>query len=729
MSAPNPIFVSPSTTFVQVDPLQSPYNPVILNTVVFPGQTVTIRDATSSFGVLTTPIVISTFLNTVFSDGSISTLINQPQGFLTAQTFSTNAWTFLNSFPFRNQFVSAGVLNLTTSSLFTAVISSIQDFTGSLTVENLIVTGNFLQSQGITLNTNVSSLGTVEFISSLSVYDRAYFSSDTLVQGTLNLYSSLQVKDDFRIDTSLTTLSSLSISSLVSAMGSLSTPSIKLQDGLIGTRLEVQQSTFQTDVAGGVLITSNLSTLSSLNVGGFVQANSIEGFGDALFQSSASLFQTVSVSSFTSTQMEISTAGSLGVGGLLFIGNELFVQDNIGANGNGFIKDLFTIASTLVTSSLFTTTLETFGDFANNSTIALISSVTVGGNFGGMFVSTGSTVHLGLSLSTLSNLFVGGNLLVNTSGDVLTNISTFGSVLVRESLSIEGSFSNQQVLTVYSSLSTTGNLTVNLSTAVYQSSFINGNIEGLGNLFCEGTLTISSIVLPSSLLANNFTADSVLVGSKAYVLESILPSIKASSVTFGVIPTTEFPFDLSGSLVIPFNPPVSTLLLSTQLYNVCLFPINEPFLNPYDESINYNTTFLVPNGMGVGVDPEPSTLLVNPLAYFLSSMLFAFSTLSTGYVNANLLYATLIGDGSLISNIAYPQTVSTYEIFVSGALSTQALNISSMKVDDLYSRNTIVFLSTVTIGHFSMYGGTSNILNTIYQEIFSNQILIPICWL
>jgi hypothetical protein len=157
MATPTSIFTSPSTTLVQVDSntIQSPYTPVLLNAVSYPGQLVTVLNTLSSLNILTEPIVVSTVSETYFSDGSFSTLLQQPQGFVTAQTLLPNQWTFLNSYPFRDQAVSAGVQTLTTSSLYTALTSTIINITSSLRVENLVVTGNFFQSSGLTLNTSV----------------------------------------------------------------------------------------------------------------------------------------------------------------------------------------------------------------------------------------------------------------------------------------------------------------------------------------------------------------------------------------------------------------------------------------------------------------------------------------------------------------------------------------------------------------------------------------------
>jgi predicted acyltransferase (DUF342 family) len=699
MSAPNPIFVSPSTTFVQVDPLQSPYNPVILNSVVYPGQVVSVRDATSSFGVLTTPIVVSTAINTTFLDFSISTLINQPQGFLTAQTYSTNTWAFLNSFPFRNQFVSAAVLNLNTSTLFTAVASTTQEYVNQLLVENLFVTGNFVQSQGITLNTNVSSFGTVEFTSSLSVWGHVFLSSGMTVQGAVELYSSLQVSQNFLSKSTLTTVSSFTVSSFVSVIGSLSTPVIQLQDGLVGPRIEVQTSSLNANLGGSLSITSNLSTLGSFNGGGFVQGGTLVGRQDFQVGSSVSLYQTANVSSFTSTLFDVSVAGSLGVGGRLAVGGDLFVQDSLVVKETAYIRDLLTIQSTLTTSTLITTVLETFGDYANKSTIAQISSVFVDTNLGASEIQVMSTLIAG-DLTVSSNLNLRGNLSVNQDLEILQSFSSLGTISVGNDMRVEGGFSTLQTLFVSSLLSTTGTLRVTNTMLLDTTTTIGSNVQGLGNLVCDGTLTISSITLPSSLIANNFTTGTLFVGTYALTKDSDVSVVKTSSMTVGYIPNTSYSFDLSGSLLfseflIPTS--LSTTLFSTQLFSV---------------GLNTKNTFLVPNAMGVGVEPGTSSFLVNPLGYFLSSPIYVFSTLSTNVVYANTLLGEFQGDGALLSNIQYPSALSSFEIFVTenvtvayeGQITTTTLLLSTFT-----NQGSLNARSTLTIGSLEIRGNTDAI--------------------
>jgi hypothetical protein len=724
MSAPNPIFVSPSTTFVQVDPLQSPYNPVILNTVVYPGQLVSIRDATSSFGVLETPIVVSTIINNSFSDGSISTLINQPQGFVTAQSYSTNKWAFLNSFPFRNQFVSAGVLNLNTSTLFTAVGSSLLEYVDSLTVENLTVTGNFVQSQGITLNTNVSSFGTVDFTSSLSVWDQVYLSSDMFVQGAAEFYSSLEVKDNFLAKSTLITLSSFIVSSVVSAIGSLSTPEVKLGDSffggatldsLVGTHLEVQTSTFAFYVAGATYITSNLSTMGNLQVDGAIQTGTLFGYGDFLITNSASFYQTATVSSYTSTAQDVVIQGSLGVGGLLTVSGELFVQDSIFVNGDTYIQDILTVQSTLVTSTLTTDVLETFGDYANNSTIAQISSVFVDTNLGGRKVEANAT-GVGGTLDIGSNLNVDTFLTVTQDAQINQNVSSIAPATVAGEMMIEGGLSSIGGIVVSNLFSTMGTLTVLLDITTDYAT-VEGDVEGLGDLFVGGTLTISSIALPSSLVANDFTTGTLLVGTYAVVHDATLPSVKTSSMTVGFLPNTSYSFDLSGSLLLSTNPfptPLSTSLLSTQLYQV---------------GLNQTNSFVVTNAMGVGVEPQASSFVVNPLGYFLSSPVYVFSTLSTNVVVANTLQGAFFGDGSQLSNVQYPVDLSTFEIFVSqdvivntNLTNTVGITVNTLQTETFTNEGTLYALSTLTIGSFEIRGNVNCNTNAIEYNLTSNTL-------
>lgn len=680
MSIPNPVNVSPSTTVVEVNPLLNPYTPVQLNTVVYPGQVVTILDATSSFGAVTTPIVISTAATNTFLDGTISTLINQPQGFVTAQSYNTNQWAFLNSFPFRNQTVSAGLLNLTTSTLYSQVGSTLIEYVSSLEVQNLFVTGNFVQSQGIQLNTNVSSLGTVELLSSLEVWGNTYLSSSLDSLGPMFLYSSLTVEGNFSTNT-LGTASTMYISGSLISIGAISTPFITVNDELKGTRLEViffdeyelieledllaepngPARRVAANIAGSVSNSQTLRVLSSLYTGGSLETNDAQIFGNASFFSSASFFQNANVVGILSTLQDVSIQGRLGVAGPLSIGSELQVTGNILVNGSMTIGDSLTIGENLITSSLIANTFESLGDYKNLSTIAQISSIYAEEDVGAGFVSSSST-FIGGFLSTFGNLVVGKDITFQGGLFVFEGISTMSSVSLNQGLVGFGSFSTLTNFTG-STLSTSGKLTVDFSTILNldtASTFISGSLLALGNLFCDGTLTVSSITLPSSLLANTISTGQLFVGTQGITSNLKIPSALVSSATVGYILNSQYSFDISGSILLDSNyvspsgsVPVTLTLLSTALYSVG--KKTNFYLPPL--------TYIITEGMGVGMEGV-STLEVNPLAYFTNET-NAYKVVSSGTIYSGLITGSLIGNGSQISNVPYPAQLSALTLLVS----------------------------------------------------------------
>jgi hypothetical protein len=701
MALPNPIYVSPSTTFVQVDPLQSPYTPVILNAVVYPGQVVSVLDATSSFGVLTTPIVVSTLSTTSFSDGSISTVINQPQGFLTAQTLTTNSWTFLNSFPFRNQYLSAGVQNLTTSTLYTALGYTVQEYVSSLVVSNLTVTGNFLQNKGITITTNLSSFGTVDFTSSVTVAGNTYLSSALSTIGAVNLFSTLHVDGNLFTKSSINTLSSVFVSGPVLAVGSLFTPSLRLQGGLTGVSINIlQQTPGFFNVAGNTAISGSLSTLSSFSMGGPLQANFLTVNQNATFLRSADLNQHVSVRQTTSTTKGFSTLGSFGVGNLLTVGLDIEVKDRIFAQGSGFIQGVLTIGSTLIASTIQANVLESYGDYSNLNTVAQISSAFVQGNLGaGMVFASTTTIGGSMIANTLA---VNNSLYDQNNLTVLGGLSSLSYVSVGKSVSIEGTLSTMKSVDISS------NLIVSNTTRVFQSTSVNlqggnsstiGNLDGNGNLICDNTLTIGTITLPANLTAFDFTAKSMAVGTYGYFSTASLPKIVTSSITIGYIPQSEYSFDISGSILLGSNIFLSSPLISTSEYSVGAV----------------SSQLIVRGGFGVGVEPQVGTFESKPIGYFLTSTLSVFSTLSTAAVIAtDTITGSLIGDASQMTGFNYPANISVNQVFVSQEATiyefeNSYLRASSLQTSSFTNIGSIFAQSSIAVGSFNIWGNASNI--------------------
>lgn len=719
MSIPNPINVSPSTTQVQINPLESPYTSVLLNQIQYPGQLISILDGTSSFGVLTTPIVVSTAITNSFMDGSVSTLINQPQGFITAQTINTNTWAFLNSFPFRNQYLSAGLLNLTTSTLFTALTSTLFENVSSMTVENLRVTGNFVQSQGITLNTNISSLGTVELLSSLTVWRDVYLSSGMSTFGEVTLFSSLNIESHLTTPSSILTQSSMYISSSLIALGVLSTPSIEFQDGLVGTTLNVSTSqiTF-ANIAGSLLIHDSISTNSTVSMGGFLTASYVKA-ESAIFLSSAALFQRAEINSSVSTLQNVSTTGSLGVGGRLTVGLDLTVEDSIYVNGNATVNDFLTIQSTLIANEMHVGTLLVSDNYTNGSTITSVNSVTIDSNIGLGSLSSASTFISGFL--TIYQDFGSGPLLLNSYLNSLNSISSLGSVSSGQDFLLEGSLSSFGITQV-SSMSTLGETFVMNSTITSrlgESTIVDGNLLGLGDLNCTGTLTISSIQFLSSLVANNVVTERANVGTYGIFNQMNIVTYTASSITFGYIENSPYTFDLSGSLsmnttVAPAIP-ISTNLVSTALYNVP--KIAESYIR-------------VGTDMAVNASLESNSLISQPLGYFLSSPVTVESTLSTLYVLADSIEGVFIGDGSQLSNFQYPSQISVATLLIDGKLFMNNLEppimitASTLKVQEA-TIGTAFVKSTINIGSLEIRGNQGAFEFDTERNTIQTSIAVP----
>lgn len=699
MALPNPIYVSPSTTFVQVDPLESPYNLVFLNSVVYPGQVVTVLDATNSIGVLTTPIVVSTIANT-FQDGTISTVINQPQGFITAQSL-TNTWSFLNSFPFRNQYLSAGVQNLTTSTLYTALGNTVQEYVSSLVVSKLTVTGNFLQKQGFTINTNVSSLGTVEFTSSVTVLGNTYLSSDLSSIGPVFLSSSLSVYGNLFTKSSIKTFSTMFVSDSVVAIGSLFYSTLNLKGSLAGTSFDIlENNTTSLNVAGNIYVGGILSSFSSLYMGGPLQANTATVSQNAYFFSSVTLFQDATVNILTSTTKSLSSIGPLGVGTLLTVGHNLTVYDKIFVNESGYIQDDLIIGSTLIASSIQANILESYGDYSNLNTVAQISSAFVQTNVGAGMVNTQSMI-VGGSIVTNTNLAT-KTLYVENALEVKNSVTALSYISVGKEVSIEGGLTVNQFLDVSS------NLIIIEKARVLQSTILNlqsgdtstlGNMYGSNDFYCDNTLTIGSITLPSNITAYNFTTNTMDVGSYGFFSSSYIQKIVTSSITIGYISSTDYAFDISGSILLGNDIFLSSPLVSTSQYTVG----------------SNNSQLIVIGGLGVGVEPTIGSFVSQPIGYFLTSNVYVFSTLSTtAMIATDTIKGTFIGDASEMTGFNYPPSISVNQIFVSETATLNPfynshLKASTLQTSTLTNIGSIYAQSSITIGSFNIRGNASAI--------------------
>ena len=693
------VFVTPSTTVVQVNTLQTPYTPVLLNSYTYEGQVVTVLDGTSSVGVLYSSIVVSTVSGTTYADGSISTLINQPQGFVTVQAQAPNLWAFLNSFPFRNQYLSAGLYTFTTSTFTSATLSTIQQYTNSLTVEKLVVSGNFLQSSPIVFNQTISTFGTVDLYSSFSVWQSSFFSSGFSTLGAVQLFSTLTVDGNFISLSSIRALSTVNVSGSVSVVDFVSSGQINLSGGLLTQSLFVTNSTFSSvNIAGSVDVANRLRVLSSVNVGGdfttstaniqyFSTLSSLALYGPLNVQTNITVNETfsndgklvvvghLSTGTFTNIYQQITGRSNIRVGGFTqiegtlstqdFFASTLFVQGNLGidAPSEVFVTNM-NLTSSFTVSEFRARSLLVGGVFSTTASLVISSVLSSSADF--FTEKTVNALDMYIGKSTNVSTFSTGNLLVNFSTYFFKNLVVVGS-----------SFWNQ--------------------TPQGSTNSILGDLSILRNLTLQDTLILSSIVLPSSVVANNFTVSSLFCGYKGIAAFATISSIEASSIGTGGIEYPGFTMDMSNQLV-TLN--FSTFLMSSLLFEAKAIP---------DGTFPTGSFFEVTSSLGVGFTASTNTFQVAPLAVTTCNLI-SLEILSTLQVFGGTITATLQGDATGLSNTQFPIQISTGDIVVS-TLTTRRLEASSFFTSTIQT-NLFIPTSTLTIGNLAIYGNIGLIGNT-----------------
>lgn len=695
MAQPTPIFITPSTTVVEVLQLQTPYTPVILNSYKYQGQVVSVLDGSSSIGVLFSSIVVSTTNGDTFPSGAVSTVLNQPQGFLTIQSQSPNQWAFLNSFPFRDQYLSAGLYTLTTSTLTTAILSTIESYTNVLAVEKLVVSGNFTQSSPITFNQTLSSFGSVNLYSSFSVWQSTFFSSALSTTGAVQLFSTLTVDGDVTTLSSLQMLSSMIVSGSVSVVSNVSTGFISLSSGLITRSLEVTASTLSAvEIAGSLDVLGRIIATSDIRVGGRFEVSSLV-LQNLSTLSSMAIAAPVDVTRTTELYDTVSTQGSLVVSGPLKAGQDVvFVRDSIGigtnltATGSGKING-FLSSSSLNVSSLFVK-----GDFQTTSNhILSTNTLFIGGQlFLGEYVSRSTVIGEIVSTSASASLYTSlqaGNL------STLGNASSL-SLTMMGSLSTSHFSATGDILLTGSTL-ITGDATVLQTSYFNQSTGIANTISGGmtvgGNLTLGGTLIINSINLPSSVVATNFFVSSLYVGDIGVVSSSLISSIAASSIGTGGVDSPAFTMDMSNVLE-TYN--LSTTNLSTLSFEARSYPSNDN--TPY-------SFFNVTSSLAVAYPTILNRFDIGPLAVTTCNLIAA-KRISTLFVVGDTITGNFSGDGSLLSNLTYPAELAISNVFVNGSLSSLSLTTSSLFTSTLVTTGFIP-TSTFQINEFQIFGNPS----------------------
>ena len=720
MAQPTPFLITTSTTSVKIDVLKVPYSPVILNDVEYTGQTLTVYETTNSPSILQTPIVLSTtqgdILVNIYTSNAISTLINQPLGFVTVQSQLSSTWNFLNSFPFRNQYVSAGVFNITASTINTSNLSSVTQIASTLNVQNLTVTNSFSQTGNLVITTDITATGNVSLISSLNVWGSTRFSSGLSTIGSAGFYSSFYVKDNLFVSSSLVTASTVYVSSLY-VTGSLSTSKISIGSSLVGTKINVLSNDLvSVDVGANVQVdgTTSVGTVANnarMNIGSRFTSKTAY-FGSTLFLlSSLSLGGDMIVDTQT-TFLNLITGGDVRSKDLFTLYGPSVVGGNTSAKDINILDSLY-INQNLNAQEAQIRYIRVSGNFINNSTTATVASFSTLGNYSAYDIFASTTTVKGIT-STLSNLVVRNNLTVN-GGDmrVKGSVSTIGNLAASGGVTVSGD------MRVKGDIVFSGDATFNSTINILSTFFTNSNTPQLvttiandlsiqGNAYVAGTAIISSYTLPFNVTTSNFYVSTFQAGYLGIVSSANISTLFASTVATGGISNATVMFDLSGTL--------SSVGLTTQFLSTGRTTVNEN-----NVSTSYFYTF---SSLGVLATAAPGTVEVASPVYLLSSTTVE-NLLSTFTTDASIVSGTHVGDGSQLINVPYPRHISTGNIEVS---TIRAENIYG---SSFYASSGIVykqmeFYSTLQVGQFYIFGDTDITFSNIQSNaIFTNASNYP----
>ena len=639
-------YITASTTYSKVDSVQTPNTLRLLSTISYTGQLVSVFDATNSPTLTQYPIVLSTQRSTFFNDSSFSTLINQPQGFITAQAVNSNTWSIVNSFPFRNNSTSIHILNVST--IYAGNVSTTIDILRTLNVENLTIIGPINQRSSINIDNSITVYGNLRLESSFSVWDN-------LVVNQVSSFSSVIFASSLTTSTINTLLlgtsGHASISSGLTAQ-SLSSPLIQVTGSVNAQRTEVQSSTINV-LIGGSLIANHIST-NNLDTGGNINIyESTTIFGQM------NLLKDLYIGSNLTNTFSSLTTNALFTQGPLYTSslrtsdgtfNTLSFQ-SLTLNGSFNLTQPLTVSS-LVTNSLSTiSTLTTgFATVSNLSTLGNVITTTSALSTTDLIISS--------SLSTFNNLAI------------FSDLTSQGNLLTYESLSSQQSFWNGRNTAILGSLSTGSNVFISTTT------FVKGNlhtmsplyIHGTNTLFLENVSTTSNFIVSGITEMANFTLgfnDQVkIISTRSVYVENFLStgfihvqgSSFISSIDLGVAP---FNYVFHTSNIQQFGSLFVSTAVSTQSV---ILQSNAPFTNFYS-SFTVRTSS-INNIFNVGVNS------------YYSDTLYTQGSISANTLFADAVYGTFIGDGSQLSNF-YIQgdiRVQTYSVGASTYTSSLFVN-------------------------------------------------------
>lgn len=509
--------VTASTSVVLINTIQTPNTVVLLSSIQYPGRIIGVRDTTGSPLIARYPIVVSTMSGLTFYDGTYSTLITSPNGYLSFASKDASTWQLLNTVGFLTNLSNGFVDRLASEYAFVSLVSTTQEYVSSLQTRLL----NNTKSIEVLGNTNIEGNliigGSLNVFSTVHAFQNLFFSSSLEVGGTVSFPSSLSVRDSVQIGENLSTSQNLVIG------GDLTVDkSVSVFGALLPRFLSVQ--TFQAqllETGGGVQLSGGISTTTMSIAGNAVFLGQGILKSDTFVQGQTSVYGGLDVGKqFLTSTLQVNQGvaftqnadvGSLNVLGSLSTMSSLFVQSNTFLLGETLVEDQVNVTSTtsvrdlvvqgegLISSLSVFSTLRSKGEAsAYGSTFFVSSELSVQGNLG-----TGQGFQ---SPSVFASFSTGFSTLTDLS--IWSNLSVRGGLYVREESYLGQEVRNVSTLLVKENLSTT-------------------NINAVGELFIDGNLFVKGIAAASTLGAPISLSISTLTLSNTLTVKSVgtIPSL------------------------------------------------------------------------------------------------------------------------------------------------------------------------------------------------------------
>ena len=496
---------------------------VLLSSIMYPGYTVTVRD---SIGYLSSPqkIIISTQRGVQFADGTSSSVITQPYGFLSMTSRDPTSWNITNSFGFPERQTIASVDALTASSITASNVYSKTSLTAST-----LTTGTLLATSSLTVNgpTYASTLliGAPTLTSNLLRTDPGYA---IYSQGSMKVFGNMSVEGQGYFSGNLSTGSNLYVLGSISSLGSL------------GIRGDIMTLGGLYTPSGSV-ITSNLDIRGGATIGGpIVCANSVSV--------GSNLFVGGQISSFSLTTSSVQLASSITFNEkyITYRTADLLFSDAITVPG---ISTLNLAASNGIVTSNLTVTGSITAPEASQLLLSSTAIVNPGGSMTlsslatqtATFSNIVSTMQINASSLTASTITLGGNLDAAAGGYLSINTGIFSSITT--GLVYATSVDAQRFTTTGFTLADLNVTSSFVADNVTSFSAVNVTIDNTGGSISTGTLAINSLLTTSTIVNTSgqfFTNSGTIrmVANNVIMNAASVSSLTTSSITATALTAT-----------------------------------------------------------------------------------------------------------------------------------------------------------------------------------------------